>query len=995
MIANLLIAAELGAGRIGILLESDDHLYLDQSHLCHRFTFRSDTKQSTEMGSKFSKSSRDKEDKKWNDFKIKAKLPERLDKYSTLPASFRRRHAEPQVEDGKTGTLPRNLNRNESFSKRFRKSIKSWASQKGLVEVNRTGRNEIEPRSEESTKPSSLILANENDIEKVADVGQLDEKESKKVDSSPQQTEVVVEISSPLNVNDYEDEHKQIEDDSKLEGNSIIGVPESIVEESDVKDVQPADIHEVNEHNPLLESSAKNMDKILQTAAEDDQNLEMEKRATELSDEIMSEVETILTQKQGPLEEGVLLVIEGNQSSEIVQDQEIEEPRIKEGEVHDGKEKLPSIQSTISTDIPDKSQAAVQDVLGQDENQENAKIVEKDKSLNILYDKDQLQDDKIELGVPPVHDKIVEDVPLVDNKIAQDVDDKIPKDLPPVDDKILHDVAPVDDKTALDVPLVYDKIPQDVPLVYDEILHDVPLVNDEIPQDVPPFDDEIPQDVHPVDDKILQQDVSPVDDKIAHDVPPVDDNISQDVPPVEDKISQAPVDDNTRQDVPPVEDKIAQDDPPIEDKIAHDVPPIDDKITHDFPPIDDKIAQDVNPVEEMISEDVLPYDDKIAEGVQGDQYAINVVVEKITGDDQKSEDVSVVHVTDEEKVNIKIESITPTLAKDMAEIEADNAELTTKVDIAEEGEETEETGGKAEFSKEFINRENEEEEKDEKCESIDLENGKEYSEYNINYEIKDQANIQAIDIEKEETSEQADANADGTIEENYGGERENDELSKQRSNLISSDVQQKNCPDLSDPIWKHNWNLACLAGDQQNHGAFSDVRDIIADIVCTATAGNAIRIEESIEYFPNNEVNSYCVFEPSEKEIESLNCKEVEKLEEKFEETFEIDGLNNGKVEEKEDTSKGTQEDIKDDKDIEENSEKLEVVPEKVANFSTEKVESYEKGSEHDTGDGIFITENIEDLDVNVAEAVQTMEFKERDIAEFISSIDETKEGIE
>merc|ERR1712083_27269 len=101
------------------------------------------------MGSKFSKSSKDKDEKKWNDFKAKAKLPERLDKYSTLPASFRRRAAEPKRDEEKTGTLPRNLNRNESFSKRFRKSIKSWASQKGLAEVSRAGRTEIEPKSEE------------------------------------------------------------------------------------------------------------------------------------------------------------------------------------------------------------------------------------------------------------------------------------------------------------------------------------------------------------------------------------------------------------------------------------------------------------------------------------------------------------------------------------------------------------------------------------------------------------------------------------------------------------------------------------------------------------------------------------------------------------------------------------------------------------------------------------------------------------------------------
>ena len=65
------------------------------------------------MGSKFSKSSKvDKNQKKWDDLNLEGRS-----KYSTLPASFRRKTTDPEDEDnvGKTGTLPRkisNLNYN-------------------------------------------------------------------------------------------------------------------------------------------------------------------------------------------------------------------------------------------------------------------------------------------------------------------------------------------------------------------------------------------------------------------------------------------------------------------------------------------------------------------------------------------------------------------------------------------------------------------------------------------------------------------------------------------------------------------------------------------------------------------------------------------------------------------------------------------------------------------------------------------------------------------
>ena len=101
---------------------------------------------------------------KWEEVKLEGRS-----KYSTLPASFRRKTAatdNDMNEDGsaKMGTLPRNLHRNPSFSKRVRKSIRSWASQKGLIEPK-----EKVAQSEESTKPSSVVLASSEE-DKVVDV---------------------------------------------------------------------------------------------------------------------------------------------------------------------------------------------------------------------------------------------------------------------------------------------------------------------------------------------------------------------------------------------------------------------------------------------------------------------------------------------------------------------------------------------------------------------------------------------------------------------------------------------------------------------------------------------------------------------------------------------------------------------------------------------------------------------------------------------------------
>ena len=161
------------------------------------------------MGAKFSKASKKakEEEKKWNDLQLEGRS-----KYSTLPASFRRKVAEQPEDDtapiSKTGTLPRNsdLRRNPSFSKRVRKSIRSWASQKGFVDPCKVkvGDN-VTTQSQDSTKPSSVVLGSEECKDNIADVEITDELKKKesatptKQEESEEKAEVIVEIKAEVN----------------------------------------------------------------------------------------------------------------------------------------------------------------------------------------------------------------------------------------------------------------------------------------------------------------------------------------------------------------------------------------------------------------------------------------------------------------------------------------------------------------------------------------------------------------------------------------------------------------------------------------------------------------------------------------------------------------------------------------------------------------------------------------------------------------------------
>merc|ERR1712233_91945 len=95
-----------------------------------------------------------------------------VDKNSTLPASakvggFHKEEEVASPEFNKSGTLPPNLDRSTSFSKRFRNSCKSWAKEKGLMKEKKGGVNS----SADISKEEKFDEPKENgDIKTKADI---------------------------------------------------------------------------------------------------------------------------------------------------------------------------------------------------------------------------------------------------------------------------------------------------------------------------------------------------------------------------------------------------------------------------------------------------------------------------------------------------------------------------------------------------------------------------------------------------------------------------------------------------------------------------------------------------------------------------------------------------------------------------------------------------------------------------------------------------------
>ena len=220
------------------------------------------------MGAKFSKKSKGQnEEKKWDDYKLEGRS-----KYSTLPASFRRKTDENE-DVGNNGTLPRNLKRNESFNKRVRKSIRSWASQKGLIDPCKVKVVEnTSTQSQESTKPSSVVLGQEefkiDDIDPINELTKNKSMSDTKIDKIKEKVEVIVETKT------------EADEESDF----------TIINKEDVEDIQAKSPQEDEPKKESLEALQKeNVNVDLKIKAEDEEaarkNSEEEETAREKAEE--------------------------------------------------------------------------------------------------------------------------------------------------------------------------------------------------------------------------------------------------------------------------------------------------------------------------------------------------------------------------------------------------------------------------------------------------------------------------------------------------------------------------------------------------------------------------------------------------------------------------------------------------------------------------------------------------------------------------------------
>merc|ERR1719370_910666 len=128
------------------------------------------------MGAKLSKKG-----SKAGDAKAKEEIVEpaltTFDKTATLPASFRKRNVNQEPMTSPTSPRGPGLNRNASFSKRFRKSCRNWAVQKGIVDPKeKEGEQKEETAtSVEAAKPAPVRRNSCPDAAEVAEVTKEDD----------------------------------------------------------------------------------------------------------------------------------------------------------------------------------------------------------------------------------------------------------------------------------------------------------------------------------------------------------------------------------------------------------------------------------------------------------------------------------------------------------------------------------------------------------------------------------------------------------------------------------------------------------------------------------------------------------------------------------------------------------------------------------------------------------------------------------------------------
>merc|ERR1712226_846728 len=103
-----------------------------------------------------------------------------FDKTATLPASFRKRNVNQEPTTSPTSPRGPGLNRNASFSKRFRKSCRNWAVQKGIVdpkkkEDEKEGEQKEETATTVEAKPAPVRRNSCPDAAEVAEVTKEDD----------------------------------------------------------------------------------------------------------------------------------------------------------------------------------------------------------------------------------------------------------------------------------------------------------------------------------------------------------------------------------------------------------------------------------------------------------------------------------------------------------------------------------------------------------------------------------------------------------------------------------------------------------------------------------------------------------------------------------------------------------------------------------------------------------------------------------------------------
>jgi len=441
------------------------------------------------MGSKFSKSS--KAEKKWDELKVNGKaLPENFDKTSTLPASFRRRDEEVIM----TGTLPRNLNRNQSFSKRFRKSCKNWAAQRGLIDPCKA--KQTETQSQVPTKPSSVVLAQEECKDKITDVAQ---EVPEVVITKAQSLDMLVEKNTmPLETPSIED---SVNTDSvaKCENEALATSAEA----------------EIVIETPLKESDGSDLIKDCFTShPEPTNNEELIKMEAEKSAEIIIEAEDI---------QGEQVEVEKEKTPElftpIIEVGILKEDEIKKCDLVDEPEtqilinekeqavEIPIIESTTQTNESENY----------GEKEETSKIIEPEM---IEVDKEEVAEKNV-----IVQEVLPKDVISEENKITA-ATFNIQENLVESEQSIVEEITLEENKTTEETSSIQESLVESEESIVEEVLaKDITLEENKATEETPSIQENLVESEESIVEEVLAKDITSEEKKTTEETPSIEENL--------------------------------------------------------------------------------------------------------------------------------------------------------------------------------------------------------------------------------------------------------------------------------------------------------------------------------------------------------------------------------------------------------------------------------------------------------------------------------------